>query len=175
MPNQLVTFLDQHVDNATDLLCDRARNYLSSAKGTQDINDMLDTFFNEKGKLIGMLQMFMTKESIADRIQQELIRLTSHPKARAIVTSLITNEYQTFKDKSLNGLLDASQFNEIAENLSVYVTTYASKQANKPVVTLMPQFVDYLESQLSSKLANLIIEQLSIHLSTIMKKWIYED
>ncbi|CXL90972.1 membrane associated protein [Staphylococcus aureus] len=34
----------------------------------------------------------------------------------------------------------------------------------------MPQFVDYLEGQLSSKLANLIIEQLSIHLSTIMKK-----
>jgi uncharacterized membrane protein YheB (UPF0754 family) len=33
--------------------------------------------------------MFMTKESIADRIQQELIRLTSHPKARAIVTSLL--------------------------------------------------------------------------------------
>ena len=38
------------------------------------------------------------------------------------------------------------------------------------MVTLMPQFVDYLEGQLSSKLANLIIEQLSIHLSTIMKK-----
>ncbi len=169
LPNQLVTFLDQHVDNATDL-CDRARNYLSSAKGTQDINDMLDTFFHEKGKLIGMLQMFMTKESIADRIQQELIRLTSHPKARTIVTSLITNEYQTFKDKPLNELLDASQFNEIAENLSVYVTTYASNQANKPVVTLMPQFVDLLEGQLSSKLANLIIEKLSIHLSTIMKK-----
>ncbi len=34
----------------------------------------------------------------------------------------------------------------------------------------MPQFVDYLEGQLSSKLANLIVEQLSIHLSTIMKK-----
>ncbi len=57
------------------------------------------------------------------------------------MTSLITNEYQTFKDKPLNELLDASQFNEIAENLSVYVTTYANKQANKPVVTLMPQFV----------------------------------
>ena len=51
-----------------------------------------------------------------------------------------------------------------------YVTTFASKQANKPVITLMPQFVDYLEGQLSSKLANLIVEQLSIHLSTIMKK-----
>ncbi|SUL36656.1 membrane protein [Staphylococcus aureus] len=48
LPNQLVTFLNQHVDNATDLLCDRARNYLSSAKGTQDINDMLDTFSMRK-------------------------------------------------------------------------------------------------------------------------------
>lgn len=170
LPNQFVILLDNQVDKATDILCNRARNYLSSAKGTQDINDMLDTFFNEKGKLIGMLQMFMTKESIADRIQQELIRLTSHPKARTIVTSLITNEYQTFKDKSLKELLDASQFNEIAKNLSVYVTTYASKQTNIPLVKLMPQFVDYLESQFSSKLANLIIQQLSNHLSTIMTK-----
>ncbi len=34
----------------------------------------------------------------------------------------------------------------------------------------MPQFVDYLEGQLSSKLANLSFEKLSIHLSRIMKK-----
>ncbi len=72
LPNQLVTFLDQHVDNATDLLCDRARNYLSSAKGTQDINDMLDTFFNEKGKLIGMLQMFMTKGALQIEFNKNL-------------------------------------------------------------------------------------------------------
>ena len=56
--------------------CERARNYLSSEKGERDIYEMLDTFFNEKGRIIGLLQMFMTKESIADRIQHELIRLT---------------------------------------------------------------------------------------------------
>ena len=43
---------------------------------------MLDTFFNEKGRIIGLLQMFMTKETIADRIQQELIRLTQHPQSQ---------------------------------------------------------------------------------------------
>ena len=42
---------------------------------------MLDTFFNEKGRIIGLLQMFMTKESI-DRIQHELIRLTQHPQSQ---------------------------------------------------------------------------------------------
>ena len=49
----------------------------------------------------------MTKrEHLQIEFQQgTLYVLTSHPKARAIVTSLITNEYQTFKDKSLNKLL----------------------------------------------------------------------
>lgn len=170
LPNQFVTLLDNQVDKATDLLCDRARNYLSSAKGTQDINDMLDTFFNEKGKLIGMLQMFMTKESIADRIQQELIRLTSHPKSRGIVTSVILNEYETFKNKPLNELINTSQFDDIAKNISTYLATYINNQSNKPIVALVPNFIDYLESQLSAKLTDLVILQLSKHLSTIMTK-----
>ncbi|CDR65056.1 TPA: DUF445 domain-containing protein [Staphylococcus argenteus] len=170
LPNQFVTLLDNQVDKATDLLCDRARNYLSSAKGTQDINDMLDTFFNEKGKLIGMLQMFMTKESIADRIQQELIRLTSHPKARGIVTSVISNEYETFKNKPLNELINTSQFEDIAKNISTYLATYINNQSNKPIVALVPNFIDYLENQLSAKLTDLVILKLSKHLSTIMTK-----
>ncbi|CCE59531.1 TPA: DUF445 domain-containing protein [Staphylococcus argenteus] len=170
LPNQFVTLLDNQVDKATDLLCDRARNYLSSAKGTQDINDMLDTFFNEKGKLIGMLQMFMTKENIADRIQQELIRLTSHPKARGIVTSVISNEYETFKNKPLNELINTSQFDDIAKNISTYLATYINNQSNKPIVALVPNFIDYLENQLSAKLTDLVILQLSKHLSTIMTK-----
>ncbi|ATY57384.1 TPA: DUF445 domain-containing protein [Staphylococcus argenteus] len=170
LPNQFVTLLDNQVDKATDLLCDRARNYLSSAKGTQDINDMLDTFFNEKGKLIGMLQMFMTKESIADRIQQELIRLTSHPKARGIVTSVISNEYETFKNKPLNELINTSQFDDIAKNISTYLATYINNQSNKSIVALVPNFIDYLENQLSAKLTDLVILQLSKHLSTIMTK-----
>ena len=39
--------------------------------------------------------MFMTKESIADRIQHELIHLTNHPKAKRIVNQVIDNEYET--------------------------------------------------------------------------------
>ncbi|MEJ7395945.1 DUF445 domain-containing protein, partial [Staphylococcus epidermidis] len=79
-------------------------------KGGADIASMLDTFFNEKGKIVGMLQMFMTKESIAERIQHELIRLTSHPKAKAIATQIIENEYATMKSKHLNELINETQY-----------------------------------------------------------------
>ncbi|MCP6640254.1 hypothetical protein NL504_27445, partial [Klebsiella pneumoniae] len=88
---------DEKVESLTPLLCDRARIYLSSQKGEQDIYNMLDTFFEEKGKIVGLLEMFMTRASIAERIQVELIRLTNHPKARQIAAQLIRNEYQTLK------------------------------------------------------------------------------
>ena len=71
---------------------------------------MLDTFFNEKGRIIGLLQMFMTKESIADRIQQELIRLTQHPQSQIIITKVLNDEYETFKDKNLDEIIKAQQF-----------------------------------------------------------------
>lgn len=41
-----------------------------------------------------MLQMFMTKEAIAERIQRELIRLTTHSKARGILSAQIHAEYE---------------------------------------------------------------------------------
>lgn len=97
VPQELINLVDERLDEVGDLICDRARVYLSSPKGTRDINEMLDTFFNEKGKIIGLLQMFMTRESIADRIQQELIRLTRHPKAKSIIEQVIKNEVETFK------------------------------------------------------------------------------
>ena len=76
---------------------------------------MLDTFFNEKGRIIGLLQMFMTKESIADRIQQELIRLTQHPQSQIIITKVLNDEYETFKDKNLDEIIKAQQFKNYSQ------------------------------------------------------------
>lgn len=64
LPADVITMVDEKLDQAGDLIRERARNYLSSDKGARDIYDMLDTFFFEKGKIVGLLQMFMTKESI---------------------------------------------------------------------------------------------------------------
>ena len=107
------SFLDQckgQIEYIADFLCERARNYLSSEKGERDIYEMLDTFFNEKGRIIGLLQMFMTKESIADRIQQELIikgtskHLTNIMK-KINLRQLIEEQINTFDLKYIENLI----------------------------------------------------------------------
>ncbi|MEK5197426.1 DUF445 family protein [Staphylococcus sp. FSL H8-0121] len=172
VPQELINLVDERLDEVGDLICDRARVYLSSPKGTRDINEMLDTFFNEKGKIIGLLQMFMTRESIADRIQQELIRLTRHPKAKSIIEQVIKNEVETFKNKRLGELVANHQFKQMATTTSTLIITHFNlyDKARQPIKDLAPQFIKYLENELSGKLTMIIIDQLSSNLSTIMRK-----
>lgn len=172
VPQELINLVDERLDEVGDLICDRARVYLSSPKGTRDINEMLDTFFNEKGKIIGLLQMFMTRESIANRIQQELIRLTRHPKAKSIIEQVIKNEVETFKNKRLGELVANHQFKQMATTTSTLIITHFNlhDKARQPIKDLAPQFIKYLEDELSGKLTMIIIDQLSSNLSTIMRK-----
>ena len=172
LPKETKRMIDKKVEPLGDLLCERARVYLSSDKGARDIYDMLDTFFNEKGKIVGLLQMFMTKESIADRIQHELIRLTNHPKAKRSVNQVIDNEYETLKRQSLKKIIDEAQFSKLSDSVTLLITSYLNlnEKIDKPLNQLSPRLMQYLETTLSDKVTQLIISQASKHLSTIMQK-----
>ena len=169
------SFLDQckgQIEYITDFLCERARNYLSSEKGERDIYEMLDTFFNEKGRIIGLLQMFMTKESIADRIQQELIRLTQHPQSQIIITKVLNDEYETFKDKNLDEIIKAQQFKNYSQFVLNELKTYLNlkDKTQRPINQIVPQFIQFLEDDTSKRMTDLIIKGTSKHLTNIMKK-----
>ncbi|MGW7943796.1 DUF445 domain-containing protein [Staphylococcus xylosus] len=172
IPEDIEKSIDNKVEALPELLFDRARVYLKSEKGAADIASMLDTFFNEKGKIVGLLQMFMTKESIADRIQHELIRLTNHPKAKDIANQIIDNEYETFKSKQLSEVLNEQQFQSFKTSITDLAIGYMdiNNMATKSLNTLMPNFIHFLENKVTQKLTNVIIENASKHMSPIMKK-----
>ena len=172
IPEKIEASIDSKIDLVPDLLFERASVYLNSEKGAADIASMLETFFNEKGKIVGLLQMFMTKESIADRIQHELIRLTKHPKAKAIAKQVIDNEYETVKAKNLNELVSESQYNSFKTSVTELAVGYldVDKVSKQSFNTLMPSFIHFLESKVCQKLTDVIIENISKHISPIMKK-----
>ncbi|MBF0810099.1 DUF445 family protein [Staphylococcus xylosus] len=172
IPENIEKSIDNKVEAVPEILFDRARVYLKSEKGAADIASMLDTFFNEKGKIVGLLQMFMTKESITDRIQHELIRLTNHPKAKDIANQIIDNEYETFKSKQLSEVLNEQQFQSFKTSITDLVIGYMdiNNMATRSLNTLTPNFIQFLENKVTQKLTNVIIENASKHMSPIMKK-----
>lgn len=172
IPQSLEQELDEKVKALTPLLCERARIYLSSSKGEQDIYQMLDTFFTEKGKIVGLLEMFMSRESIAERIQMELIRLTNHEKAREIAAKLIENEYQTLKQKPLDEVLSQPQFEQMKAKFVPLMMSYLdlSTKLNEPISKLAPNLIDYAEAHVATYTSNLIVDKAAEHISAIMKK-----
>jgi len=172
IPSTIEKDLDEKVDALPELLFERARVYLKSQKGATDIASMLDTFFNEKGKIVGLLQMFMTKESIADRIQHELIRLTDHPKAKDIATQIIQSEYETMKSKQLSEVINEQRFDSLKHSICELAIGYIDIEhnAHKPLNTIMPSFINFLEEKLSKKLTDMVISNASKHVSPIMKR-----
>lgn len=172
LPADVITMVDEKLDQAGDLIRERARNYLSSDKGARDICDMLDTFFAEKGKIVGLLQMFMTKESIAERVQHELIRLTRHPKAKVIIDKVIRGEYETLKSQPLSNVVKEEQFTNISESLVHLIMTnlQLNEKMDTPISKLTPKLVDQIQVGVANAITDLIIKQASNHLSTIMTK-----
>ena len=116
--------------------------------------------------------MFMTKESIAERVQHELIRLTRHPKAKVIIDKVIRDEYETLKSQPLSNVVKEEQFTNISESLVHLIITniQLNEKMDTPISKLTPKLVDQIQVGVANTITDLIIKQASNHLSTIMTK-----
>ncbi|MEJ7540331.1 DUF445 domain-containing protein [Staphylococcus intermedius] len=172
IPPKVMAKLDEKVGTLDTLLLERARIYLDSDKGYKDILEMLETFFVEKGKIVSMLQMFMTKEAIAERIQRELIRLTSHSKAKTILATQIQAEYEKLKSGTLQEWIKPEQMAEIEGEVSTFVLKQIDlkQRAHMPLKSLVPQMFEMLHDRGIDRMTDLILDTLAKRLSTILKQ-----
>ncbi|QLK86344.1 DUF445 domain-containing protein [Staphylococcus sp. 17KM0847] len=172
VPHEVIRVLDKKVAELDDILLMKARDYLNSDKGYRDICEMLETFFAEKGKILSMLQMFMTNEAIAERIQKELIRLTKHPKAQYILATQIKREYEQMKMMRLETLISAEQFEHLKERVTNYAVLQLdlSKRVHQPLSHLAPRLFKQLDDRGIDKITSLILTTLASRLSSIMRR-----
>lgn len=172
IPTSIVEKIDQKIETVSDILLARAKAYLNSDKGYTDILDMLESFFVEKGKIIGMLQMFMTQEAIAERIQIELLRLTEQPKAQHILKEQIQKEYNRLKRMPLCDIVDRNQFNDLKHQMISYSISQVnlSKRVHQPVSQVFPDLFNALDDKGVRKISQLVISLLANRLTSILKQ-----
>ncbi|MDO5374983.1 MAG: DUF445 family protein [Staphylococcus rostri] len=172
IPSDIIGVVDDKEAELDSMLLEKARNYLQSDKGYQDISEMLDTFFIEKGGIVSMLQMFMTTEAMAERIQKELIRLTHHHRAQNILATQIQAEYAKFKNMQLETLVSDEQFVQLRGQVKDYVLDQLklSQRAHQPLNRLVPKLFERMDVDGIDKITNLILNVLANRLSSIMRR-----
>lgn len=173
VPQNLMHTIDEKVLQIDEVILKRARYYISSDKGYHDIFEMIETFFNEKSRILSMLQMFMTKEAIAERVQAELLRLSEHPKAKRILKTQIQEEYQRLKSMPIRDIVTKDQFNDKLEKFIEECISHLQikQKMHTPLNRLVPDMFTYLKSEGAEKLTAFIISTLAKRLTSIFKKF----
>lgn len=172
VPQNLMHTIDEKVLQINEVILKRARYYISSDKGYHDIFEMIETFFNEKSRILSMLQMFMTKEAIAERVQAELLRLSEHPKAKRILKTQIQEEYQRLISMPIRDIVTKDQFNDKLEKFIEECISHLQikQKMHTPLNRLVPDMFTYLKSEGAEKLTAFIISTLAKRLTSIFKK-----
>ncbi|WP_394274352.1 DUF445 domain-containing protein [Staphylococcus hyicus] len=172
LPDDMMDVIDRKVFHLDTILLQKGREYLSSDKGYRDIYEMLNTFFNEKSRILSVLLMFMSKDDLVNRVQAELLCLLEHPKAQSIIKKQIIAEYETMKQSTLSTYIHKEQFDSYCNQ---FVTAFVhqlnvSKRAHQPLRTLAPNLLHYLSNEGTLKITDFIIQSLAQRLTQILRK-----
>lgn len=100
IPHDAKETIDHEINNLHLVINEKIITYLTSDKGYEDIYTMIDDFIENRGKLERALKYVVPKDSLATRVQGELVKLLSHEDMKSIEREFIVREYDKFIKKS---------------------------------------------------------------------------
>jgi Uncharacterized protein conserved in bacteria len=117
MPEDALHAIDNKVSHLAYDINDKLVQYISSDKGFHDIYTMVDEFTENRGRLARSLKYVMTKESMTERVQTELLKLIQQEKMINIETRVIEDEYNKLKQSGLSELVTSSDLDNILNSI----------------------------------------------------------
>ncbi|MDP9742476.1 UNVERIFIED_ORG: uncharacterized membrane protein YheB (UPF0754 family) [Bacillus sp. B2I3] len=72
---------------------EKGKRIFYSAEGKRHLEDMLDDFFKERGKLINLIQLFIGNEKLIDKIQPEIIKFFEQSRTIDILSVMLVKEW----------------------------------------------------------------------------------
>ncbi|MFE4349147.1 DUF445 domain-containing protein [Peribacillus butanolivorans] len=121
----------------------KGKEYFNSAEGKGRLEDMLDDFFKERGKLINLIQMFIGNEKLIDKIQPEIIKFFDQSRTIDILSVMMVKEWENLEKwevMKVEGLIGK-------ETIRQFITEKTTEMI--PVATIMEKPVRELTANFS--------------------------
>lgn len=135
LPEQWLHRLDAQAPLAADFLLQKAVAFFSSEEGKASIEQMIDDFLKERGKLGSMVKMMFGNTSLAEKLQPEIIKLLNSHRTKNMAITLIETEWEKWKDKKIKELIPAVDNEKILQHLNKWLwkTVHVEPWLNKPI------------------------------------------
>lgn len=172
IPKEILEQLNIQINRVTPEILSKIDEYLVSEKGEQDIYAMVEEFFEQKGKMVGMIQMFMTTDDIVYRVKKELRSVIKQEKIINMIDLQVHNQYDKWMSKPLIDVLTHERkekakelfANEISASINV------NKYLNTPLDELVPNLFIYMEGKGTERFIEYMIRKVGDNISLILER-----
>ncbi|HBV22961.1 MAG TPA: DUF445 domain-containing protein [Jeotgalicoccus sp.] len=172
MPPGALNAVDTKVAHLAYDINDKLVQYISSDKGFRDIYTMVNEFTENRGRLARSIKYVMTKESLTERVQTELLKLIQQEKMIAIENRVIEEEYNKIKQSGLSELVTRSDLDNILNSIIEVLQQKIDirKILNTPIAEFNKELFERFKEKGKYKLKDNFIDYSGKNMSKIMNK-----
>ncbi|MFS0613641.1 DUF445 domain-containing protein [Lederbergia ruris] len=117
VPEEWGMKVQEKIPELSDKVLEKVIAYFSSEQGREKINTMIEDFFQDRGRIWSMIQIFVGNQSLVDRLQPELIKFLHSDSTKQLLTNILQSEWQKLQQNSLQDLFPNWQDDTLLKHL----------------------------------------------------------
>ncbi|MCR2821088.1 DUF445 domain-containing protein [Lederbergia panacisoli] len=163
MPEELIGSIHEKIPVAADQIIQKTSEYFSSPEGKDKIKTMIEDFLKGRGRLWNMIQMFIGNDSLAEKVQPEIIKFLNSAGTKAMLINVIESEWNKIQNKPLGEMLNQLEDEKLLLYIKRFVkdTVQSEKFLKQDISELILPFRDTLEETLAPR----ILESAGIYIA----------
>ncbi|MFD1707315.1 DUF445 domain-containing protein [Siminovitchia sediminis] len=177
LPKELAKTVYEKIPEIADHIIQKGIDYFSSAEGKQKIRVLIENFLKNKGKLWNIVQMFVTEDQLADRLQPEIMRFLYNPGTRDLLISVLSEEVKKQEQKKVSEYYAGVNEEKVLSFLKKSASDLFPVEGylHKPVKELIEPYREKLVNTAIPRLLEAAGEYLAEQSGEILKRFKVED
>ncbi|MGN1386647.1 MAG: DUF445 domain-containing protein [Bacillus sp. (in: firmicutes)] len=172
LPAQLVEVVDEKIPYVSELILQKGKDFFASQEGRIQVENIIEGFFEDRGRLWSMVQMFMGNEKLTDKFLPEIQNFLDSDGTQELVTELIRKEWNTFKGQQVEYAYNKWGIETIIVSLEreLIPMLQLEKYFDMPVSELAHKYDTLINEKIIPKVMDIFFERVFLQVEPLLKK-----
>ncbi|WP_430536079.1 DUF445 family protein [Listeria rocourtiae] len=146
--------------------------FTASDAGKLQIKSMIERILADRGKVGGMVGLFLNNDTFVTRMQKEVLKFLGKPETEAVLEALIVSEWQQFSERALVDVMPVDKQEQFSEQLIAEImrTVQLEKWLDTPVQDWIRPYEQDILDRVVPFLIDTVLHFASEHSAEVMKR-----
>ena len=172
LPQKIVDVVDEKIPHISELILQKGKDFFASPEGRNQVENIIEGFFEERGRLWSMVQMFMGNEKLTDKLLPEVQSFLDSDSTQELVTELIRKEWNVFKNQQVEYAYNKWGIETIIISLEreLIPLLQLENYFNMPVSKLAYKYDTIINEKMIPKVMDIFFERVFLQVEPLLKK-----